>query len=73
MALKEWNTKPGDDKVAVQKLASVTAVTGGATSLGGTTGIRVLVDDAVITSKHDALRLLNIIEQKLTEDAWPPA
>ena len=73
MALREYNINPGEDKVAVVETGTVTAVTGGATSLGGTIELRLLVDDAIAPSKQEVLRALEMIEQRIVEDTWPPA
>lgn len=73
MALKEWNIALGGDKVSIVKNASVTAVTGGASTLGGNYEMRLLIDDAVATSKTEVLRAIEALEQRITEDTWPPA
>lgn len=73
MALKEWNAVVGTDKISITKNDSVTAVAGGATTLGGTTAIRLLIDDAVAPSKNEVIRELTAIVQRITEDTWPPA
>lgn len=73
MALREFNINPGQDKVAVVKNSSATAVTGGATSLGGTIGIRLMIDDAVVTSKLEVLRAIEVLEGRIVEDTWPIA
>lgn len=72
MALKEWNIAPGGDKVSVGENTSVTAVTAAASSLGGTYGVRVLIDDAICTDKAQMLRLIDIIQQTLVQNTWPP-
>lgn len=73
MALKEWNANVGNDKVAVVKNASVTAVTGGAANLGGTIAVRLLVDDTVAASKMEVNRAVEAILQRFNEDTYPPA
>lgn len=73
MALNEYNLTVGTDKVGVTFSQTVTAVAGGATSLGGTTAVRVLIDDAIVPSKLEAVRLQEIMEYFLTEKPWPPA
>lgn len=74
MPLREWNINVGQDKVAVTKNTSGTAVSGGATNLGGTIGMRLLIDDAVTgMSKQEALRQLEVLSQRVIEDTWPPA
>lgn len=47
------------------------ATTLGAASLGGTIGVRVTVDDAVLTSKEQALAALGIIAERITKQTWP--
>lgn len=47
------------------------AVTLGTASLGGTIGVRVTVDDAVVTSKEQAMVLLQSIENILLKQTWP--
>lgn len=47
------------------------AVTLGVASLGGTIGVRVIIDDAVITSKDTALRHLEVIMDQLVGKTWP--
>lgn len=73
MPAHQYSVAPGGDKVAVTDTATLTAVSGGATSLGGTHGSRVLVDTAVVTSKAEFLRELDIIRQRIAEGTWPPA
>lgn len=73
MPVREWNVPLGADKIGVTKNASPTAVAGGAGSLGGTVMVRLLVDDAVTTSKLDIMRALEILEQRIVEDTYPPA
>jgi hypothetical protein len=74
MPIREWNAIVGNDKLGLTRNTTATAVTGGATTLGGSTAVRVIVDDAVAgMSKHEALRILEVVAQRVTEDAWPPA
>lgn len=47
------------------------ATTLGAASLGGTIGVRVTVDDAVLTSKEQALAALETIAERITRQTWP--
>ena len=47
------------------------ATTLGAASLGGTIGLRVIVDDAVLTSKEQALAALDVISERITAQTWP--
>lgn len=53
--------------------ASNVATTLGAASLGGTIGVRVIVDDAVMTSKAEVLRHIDTVVQVITEQTWPAA
>lgn len=53
--------------------ASNVAVTLGAASLGGTIGVRVTVDDAVLTSREQALLAIDTVRQKIVEQTWPAA
>jgi hypothetical protein len=73
MALSQYDLPLGGDKVAVTFTQTVTAVSGGATSLGGTSGVRLLIDDAVVLSRVDALKLLEVLEYYVTEHTWPPS
>jgi hypothetical protein len=73
MALRQYDIAVGQDKVGVTETGTVTAISGGAGSLGGTTGIRLIVDDAVTVTKQEALRMVEILEIRLTEDTWPPS
>lgn len=74
MALNEYNVNLGaTDPTAVTWTQTVTAVSGGATSLGGTTAVRLLVDDAVAISKTDILKLLEVLEYFVTTDTFPPS
>lgn len=49
------------------------AVTLGAASLGGTIGVRVVVDDAVLTTREQALLALEQIGEAITKKTWPAA
>ena len=71
MALTELNITNGQDKTTLTKNTTATAISGGATSLGGTIGARLLIDDAVITSRLDALKLIEILKYKISEYNWP--
>jgi hypothetical protein len=53
--------------------ASNVATTLGAASLGGTIAVRVIIDDAVIGSKDTALRHIEAVIKKITEQTWPAA
>lgn len=47
------------------------ATTLGAASLGGTIGLCVIVDDAVLTSKEQALAALETIGELIVKQTWP--
>lgn len=74
MALKEWNINVGQSHGASYKSGSVTAVSGGATTLSGPV-VRLLVDDAVTgASKQEVLRiLLEVLQGQIFTDTFPPA
>lgn len=72
MALRQYDIAVGQDKIGVTETGTVTAISGGASSLGGTTGIRLIVDDAVTVTKMEALRMVEVLEIRLTEENWPP-
>ena len=62
---KQFDYTRGNDKVAVAK-----STVGG---IGGVIGVRVIVDDTVLTSKEQAYLGLEIALQKIIEDTWPIA
>ena len=43
----------------------------GAASLGGTIGVRVTVDDAVLTTKEQAIMALEIAFDRIVKQTWP--
>lgn len=43
----------------------------GVASLGGTIGVRVIIDDAVVTSEQDALLALKSVETLIKATTWP--
>lgn len=47
------------------------ATTLGAASLGGTIGVRIIVDDAVLTSKEQAIMALEQIGELIVKQTWP--
>lgn len=47
------------------------ATTLGAASLGGTIGVRIIVDDAVLTSKEQAIMALEQIGELIAKQTWP--
>lgn len=49
------------------------ATTLGVASLGGTIGVRVIVDDAVLTSKEQAVAALETITEAIIKRTWPAA
>jgi hypothetical protein len=75
MALRQYTFRPGQQKedVRATSTGTVTAISGGAGSLGGTVGVVVIFDVAVITNKADANIALELFENLLSEISWPPA
>ena len=73
MALTQYDFAPGQSREAMALTQTVTAVAGAATTLGGTSSIRILVDDAVATSKSQVLIALDIMQQRIKQDTWPPS
>lgn len=53
--------------------ASNVALTTGTAGLGGTIGVRVTIDDAVITSKADAQLAIESIQLAIAKQTWPLA
>ena len=51
--------------------ASNVVVTLGAASLGGTLGVRIIIDDAVLTSREQAYLAITSIADLLSEKTWP--
>lgn len=49
------------------------ATTLGVASLGGTIGVRVIVDDAVLTSKEQAVAALETVTEAIIKQVWPAA
>lgn len=47
------------------------AVTLGVGSLGGTIGVRIIIDDAVITSRAQAKLMIDNINDSILERTWP--
>ena len=72
MALTQLDYKNGDDRTTLAVTQTVTAVAGAATTLGGTSNIRILIDDAVALSKNDVMKAIDIIQQRIKHDTWPP-
>ena len=75
MALRQYTFAPGQQKedVRATSTGTVTAISGGAANLGGTVGVVVIFDDAVITNKAGANIALELFESLLSEIPWPPA
>lgn len=63
MATTQYDYNIGQDKDAVVK------TTGSAIS----SAVSLTFDLAVVNSKQDVLRALEILEQAIMEDTWPPA
>lgn len=53
--------------------ASDVAMTTGVASLGGTIGVRVIVDDALLTTREQALLALESVAAAITKETWPAA
>ncbi len=62
---KQFDAAPGADKLAIVK-----STVGG---LGGTIGLRIIIDDALITSLMAAELALEAIRQRVIEETWPIA
>lgn len=60
---KQFDAAPGADKLAIVK-----STVGG---LGGSIGVRVIVDDALVTSKSTARLAVEAIRQRIIEETWP--
>ncbi|MCH4151448.1 MAG: hypothetical protein LKF30_05810 [Sphingobium sp.] len=62
---KQFDYTRGNDKLAVAK-STVGAI-------GGGIGVRLIIDDTVVTSKEQAALGVEIAIQKIIEDTWPLA
>jgi len=62
---KQLDYTRGNDKIAIAK-STVGAP-------GGGIGVRVIIDDTVLTSKEQAALGIEIAIQKIMEDTWPLA
>ena len=62
---KQFDAVPGADKLAIVK-----STVGG---LGGSIGVRVIVDDAIMTSKTAVRLAVEAIRQRVIEETWPIA
>lgn len=47
-------------------------VTVSAPASDSTNGVRVIVDDAIVTSEAGVILALQAIAQRIQEDTWPP-
>lgn len=66
MADRFWSASAGQDKVAVAET--------GATTAAAHVEVRITYDNAALVgNKQLALRVLEVIRQRIIEDAWPPA
>ena len=64
MANRYYSASLGQDKTAVAETASTTA--------GASVEVRITYDATGMT-KQEALKLLEQIEYRITEETWPPA
>lgn len=62
---KQFDIAPGGDKIAVAKSTVANP--------GGGIGVRVIIDDALVTSKAASRLAVEAIRQRVTEDTWPIA
>lgn len=60
---KQFDAPLGSDKLAVAKSTVV--------GLGGSIGIRVIIDDTIATSRAAAALAIEAIRQRIVEDTWP--
>ncbi len=56
---------------AVAEPNSGIATTLAVASLGGTIGVRVIIDDAVLTSKEQVIAALEAVKNSVVMDTWP--
>lgn len=56
---------------AVAEPNSGIATTLGVGGLGGTIGVRVTIDDAVLTSKEQVIAALEAVRNSVVMDTWP--
>lgn len=56
---------------AVAEPNSGIATTLGVGGLGGTIGVRVTIDDAVLTSKEQVIQALEAVRNSVIMDTWP--
>ena len=75
MPLRQFTFRPGQQKedVRATSTGTVTALAGGATTLGGTVGVRIVFDDAVIQDRATAHAGLKLLRQVMREATWPPS
>ncbi|MGN6122857.1 MAG: hypothetical protein ACTHOJ_07860 [Sphingomonas oligoaromativorans] len=62
--------KQFDAVLPAQKLNVTKSTVGG---LGGTIGLRIVIDDTILPGRADAMRLIDAAWQKIVEDTWPAA
>lgn len=62
---KQLDIVPGGDKLAVAKSTVANP--------GSGIGVRMVIDDTLITSRTAALMALTAIRQRISEDTWPIA
>lgn len=62
---KQFDIAPGGDKIAVSKATVANP--------GSGIGVRMVIDDTLITSRTAALMALTAIRQRISEDTWPIA
>lgn len=66
MADRYYSVSAGQDKVAVAETGTSTA--------GAHVEVRITYDNAALVgNKLEALQLLEVVKQRITEDNWPPA
>lgn len=66
MADRFWSISAGQDRTLVAET--------GATTAGAHVEVRITYDNAALVgNKQLALRLLQLVEQRIVEETWPPA
>ena len=66
MADRFWSISAGQDKTLEAET--------GATTAGAHVEVRITYDNAALVgNKQLALRLLQLVEQRIVEETWPPA
>lgn len=64
MAQRQWDVALG---------AGIEGVVEGAGAAIGGNAVRITVDDAVATTKAEALRAIEAAKARIVMDTWPPA